>query len=161
METLKVKSIFFSLLAFMAISVMTTSCQQDALEDLNPVVENEVQERTGRILVNLSTKVVGKWWHSQEENTYPITENIYRPDSYNFPPARGRKGLEFLPNGDFVYHYPGPTDIPMTTEGKWSMFGNSRIFIRFVQSPLGVSRWQTIKVNEVDVDKLVIEPLNW
>jgi len=79
METLKLKSIFFSLLAVIAMSVLMTSCEQNVLEDLNPVIESEMQERDNRrIAATLATQIIGKWWHSHEENVYPITQNIFR-----------------------------------------------------------------------------------
>lgn len=162
METLKLKSIFFSLLAVIAMSVLMTSCEQNVLEDLNPVIESEMQERDNRrIAATLATQIIGKWWHSHEENVYPITQNIFRPDSYAFPISRGRRGFEFLADGSFVYYYPGPADQPMAAKGRWRAVRNSRITLLFDQSLNGQARWQFINVISFDANSLVIQPTTW
>ena len=47
--------------------------------------------------------VVGKLWlHSYEEDT--ATFRVYRRDTYEFPPARGRVGFVLNPRGAAVYH---------------------------------------------------------
>ncbi len=162
METLKVKSVFFSLLAIIAMSVLMTSCEQNALENLSPVTENVEERNWERIPPSaLATQIIGKWWHSHEEDTYPVAENIYRPDSFTFPVSRGRRGFEFFANGNFIYHYNSPTDQPVTAKGKWRAFTNSRITLIFDQSLNGQGRWQVIRVNSFDANSLVIRPTTW
>jgi len=160
METLKVKSVFFSLLAIIAMSVLMTSCEQNVVEDLSPVTENEVQERNF-LMSALATQIVGKWWHSHEEDVYPITENIYRPDSYTFPISRGRRGFEFLANRTFVYHYNSPTDQPVTATGRWRAFTNARITLVFDQPLNSQGRVRVINVNSFDANSLVFQRLDW
>ena len=50
------------------------------------------------------------WIHSHEEDT--DTEMVFRPASFNFPPARGRKGFELSPDGTLIDYRIGPTDRP-------------------------------------------------
>ncbi len=161
MKTVKVKNIFLGLLAIVALSAMLVSCEQNALEDLTPNTQTQVAELEDRS--NLSTNIVGTWWHSHEEDTNPTVENIYRPDTFNFPASRGRNGFEFLPNGDFVYFYPGPTDQQMQSVGRWRTFGNQNILIFFQPSINGpqFQRLSRIKVISINSNQLVIEPLNW
>lgn len=52
--------------------------------------------------------LAGHWVHSREEDS-PSTL-VYRPKSYAFPPARGRKALELAASGEYVEHGYGPTD---------------------------------------------------
>lgn len=44
----------------------------------------------------LDQQLLGTWMHSREEDT--ATEQVYRPAGYDFPPARGRRGFELLPD---------------------------------------------------------------
>ena len=43
-------------------------------------------------------------------------ERVYRPEGRPLPPARGREGLTFHPDGRFEYRAPGR---PGTEEGTW------------------------------------------
>ncbi|AQA03076.1 hypothetical protein BVC93_12245 [Mycobacterium sp. MS1601] len=60
----------------------------------------------------------GRWRHSFEEDHDGIT--VYRPESYTFPPARGRGGVEFGPDGGFIDWGPGAADVPQGRHGFWS-----------------------------------------
>lgn len=59
----------------------------------------------------------GRWLHSFEEDHDGI--RVYRPDTYPFPRARGRGGIEFSPEGKFVDWGPGRADAPEPTDGVW------------------------------------------
>jgi hypothetical protein len=52
-------------------------------------------------MTDLRTCLLVRWMHSHEEDT-DATE-IYRPAEYAFPPARGRIGYEFIPDGQAIY----------------------------------------------------------
>ena len=56
----------------------------------------------GGTLENLEACVLGHWIHSHEEDTPGIA--IYRPREYEFPPARGRTGFDFIASGKAVYY---------------------------------------------------------
>jgi hypothetical protein len=70
--------------------------------------------------------VVGQWVHSHEEDT--SEEMVYRPSSYGFPPSRGRTSLDLRPDGTYVESSPGPVDVPVESEGTWSVEGG-RLFL--------------------------------
>ena len=57
----------------------------------------------------------GRWRHSHEEDSGDV--RVYRPADWAFPPARGRRGLEFRPDGKMLVLGPGPDDRPETREG--------------------------------------------
>jgi hypothetical protein len=52
----------------------------------------------------------GRWVHAHEEDEGDL--QVYRPAGYDLPPARGRGGLEFRPDGEVVVLGPGPADRP-------------------------------------------------
>jgi hypothetical protein len=66
-----------------------------------------------------------RWMHSHEEDRGDL--RIYRPASYKFPPARGRYGLQFKPDGELVLYGPGPSDKPEARTERWSPAGEGRV----------------------------------
>jgi len=67
MKTLKVKSILFSLMAFVAVSVFMTSCEQDAIVDDSITESNEIS------LANLDLRSCAPSPNIVEYNLYLIT----------------------------------------------------------------------------------------
>ena len=63
------------------------------------------------------------WMHSHEEDT--AAETVFRPASYQFPPARGRKGFHLKPDGSVMEYGIGPTDQRTQTAGKWQLDGDT------------------------------------
>ncbi|MFN0049014.1 MAG: hypothetical protein ACKVOU_07840 [Cytophagales bacterium] len=74
-------------------------------------VELQLSSKTSELLY-------GKWLNSYEEQTDDDIL-VYRPTNFPFPLSRGRKGIEFLKDGQFIEHGFGPTDRPTTFEGEW------------------------------------------
>jgi hypothetical protein len=69
--------------------------------------------------------IQGSWTHSFEEDQEDIL--VYRPTfSFAFPPARGRKTLEFGEKGELIERMPGPDDRPRDTAGSWTALGMNR-----------------------------------
>lgn len=64
------------------------------------------------------TELNRRWRHSFEEDHDGI--QVYRPESFDFPPARGRGGVEFGPDGKFVEWSPGRADVPESQPGTWT-----------------------------------------
>ncbi|MFI9237956.1 hypothetical protein [Streptomyces sp. NPDC053079] len=58
-----------------------------------------------------------RWVHSREEDGDGVT--VYRPGGYAFPPARGRRAMEFAADGTFVDHPIGRGDAPDSVRGSW------------------------------------------
>ncbi len=66
----------------------------------------------------LPHQMYSTWLHSFEEDDGDI--EVYRPDGYDFPPARRpRAGVEFGPGGLFADLTPGPDDRPERRAGRW------------------------------------------
>jgi hypothetical protein len=49
----------------------------------------------------LEKRLVGTWRHSHEDDT--DTEMVFRPDTFEFPPSRGRVGYSFRADGTCTY----------------------------------------------------------
>jgi hypothetical protein len=76
-------------------------------------------------VADLPPELFRRWMHSHEEDRGDL--QIYRPASYKFPPARGRYGLEFKPDGVVVLYGPGPSDKPAARTERWSPAGEGRV----------------------------------
>jgi hypothetical protein len=76
-------------------------------------------------VADLPPELFRRWMHSHEEDRGDL--RIYRPASYKFPPARGRYGLEFKPDGELVLYGPGPSDTPEARTERWSPAGEGRV----------------------------------
>lgn len=70
-----------------------------------------------------------RWWHSFEEDSEGVT--VYRPDTYDFPLARGRGGLEFRTDGTFIDYLMGPVDAPEPVPGQWRLLEGRRLAVAF------------------------------
>ena len=77
----------------------------------------------------------GTWLASREENRGDTL--VYRPNTYNFPPARGRTGFALKPYGRFEQFDIAPTDGLAGRPGTWTADGNTRLRIHLTdgQSP--------------------------
>jgi len=66
----------------------------------------------------------GCWMRSQEEDKDPNASFLmYRPCTYNFPPARGRSGFILNKNGRFAIIKPSALDGRDTLWGSWEKSG--------------------------------------
>ena len=96
-----------------------------------------------------------RWVHSNEEDSGDIL--VYRPESYPFPPARGRDGLELTPDGRFIEWRVGRGDAPEGVEGRWQQAGQNRLAVSFA-SPMSTeasaARPYSLEVVEVGDDVL-------
>ena len=70
---------------------------------------------------------------------------VFRPSSHPLPPSRGRLVLELRPDGTSVETAPGPTDAPVSTEGRWSLDGDSLV--------VGDHTWHVVSA---EADRLVL-----
>jgi hypothetical protein len=97
----------------------------------------------------LSDNLAKHWVHSHEEDSPGMS--VFRPDTYDFPPSRGRKVLDLSPDGSFQGEVPGPDDRPVMDSGTWSVLGD-KLHLR-----AGDSRTpQDLKIESLDADKLVV-----
>ena len=63
--------------------------------------------------------LAGAWTRSNEEES--PGEHVFRPPSFEFPPARGRESFELRPDGTLLDRVPGPADVPAEAEGAWEL----------------------------------------
>jgi len=68
-------------------------------------------------------KLEGTWLASHEENHGDTL--VYRPNTYKFPPTRGRTGFAIKPFGRFEQFDIAPTDGLTGREGTWTADGKS------------------------------------
>ncbi len=78
---------------------------------------------------NLPHDLYRRWVHSHEEDVGDI--QVYRPEDYPFPPARGRTGFEIQENGDFIQDAIAPTDGTRTVHGHWQAAGPNAVEVEF------------------------------
>lgn len=80
----------------------------------------------------LPNSIFRRWQHSYEEDAGDV--QAYRPFEYPFPPARGRTGIEFRPDGQFVRWVIGPGDAPEAVPARWrEQEENSRVVVSGAQ----------------------------
>jgi hypothetical protein len=92
------------------------------------------------------------WRRSQEEEADDV--QVYRPSGWDFPPARGRRGLEFRPGGDLLVSGPGRGDAPEAEPGRWEAAGEGRIKLML---PAGGE--QELELVSVEPDRLTVRAL--
>ena len=90
-----------------------------------------------------------RWMHSHEEDDGDV--RVYRPAGYDLPPARGRRGLEFRPDGELLVIGPGPADRPQARAGHWEPAGERRARVSL---PSAVP--QELEILSVDPDRLTV-----
>lgn len=61
----------------------------------------------------------GRWVHSHEEDSE--TEMVYRPSTFDFPPARGRQSFELNTDFSYIEIGIGPTDRPQEFYSRWEL----------------------------------------
>jgi hypothetical protein len=99
----------------------------------------------------LPSAIYRRWTHSREEDTNGLT--VFRPSNFNFPPSRGREGMEFRPNGEFVHYNIGATDRSEAVPGRWHLGADGSIEIEFPTTQMGAYR---LAVISVDADILIV-----
>lgn len=78
-------------------------------------------------MADLQTCLLGHWTHSHEEDTQAV--RVYRPADYNFPPSRGRMGMEFQAGGKLIYYGIARGDGAAEANGRWSLEAPDRVRI--------------------------------
>ncbi|MGH2585772.1 MAG: hypothetical protein ACRDJE_12735 [Dehalococcoidia bacterium] len=70
-----------------------------------------------------------RWVHSREEDAAGV--EVYRRQSFPFPPSFGRDGFEFVADGTFYQHDIGPADGVVTVRGRWALQPRRRVAVTF------------------------------
>ncbi|MFM7427807.1 MAG: hypothetical protein ACKO7W_22880 [Elainella sp.] len=81
--------------------------------------------------MTLPSQIFKRWTHSREEDQGEVL--VYRPSDYPFPPARGREGLEFRQDGEFIRYEIGATDRSQGVVGRWSLERANVVRVEFSQ----------------------------
>lgn len=79
--------------------------------------------------MTLPSQIFRRWTHSREEDQGDIL--VYRSSDYPFPPARGREGLEFRENGEFIRYQIGSTDRSLAVPGRWRVQNTNVVEVQF------------------------------
>jgi hypothetical protein len=108
-------------------------------------------ERIPAMASDFEKRLPGVWRHSREEDTE--TESVYRPDSYDFPPARGRTGYEFRADHSCDYLGISPRDGSARQQCKWQLRGGTHPEI-VVTFPDG--REDVLPIVSLDTERLVV-----
>jgi len=93
-----------------------------------------------------------RWMHSREEDT--AAQMIFRPASYDFPPARGRTGFELRPDQSLVEIGIGPTDRVEESPGSWKLDQGNQLLFYSKSSP---EPTRVMQIVSVDKDRMVIK----
>ncbi|MGV3505202.1 MAG: hypothetical protein ACO1O1_15940 [Adhaeribacter sp.] len=88
-------------------------------------------DRTTEQLTPLYDKT---WLHSNEEDGADF--KIYRPNTYDFPPSRGRTGFALEQDGVFRLYTIAPTDGLEEHKGEWKSVKPHLLRISFPDSEL-------------------------
>jgi len=91
-----------------------------------------------------------RWLHSHEEDV--PGKKVFRPDSYAWPPSRGRFGYEFRPDGRVLRLAPGPTDKPTADQGTWTADAEGQITIH-----IPGRQDEVLEIDTLDPDRLVVK----
>lgn len=102
----------------------------------------------------LPNEIFRRWGHSFEEDTEDIT--VYRPSEYPFPPARGRAGIEFRSDGEFIDWTIGPTDASHGISGHWRMEGSRRVRVYFENN---IRAPRVLEIIQYDMEVLKVRQL--
>jgi hypothetical protein len=70
---------------------------------------------------DIMKKVIGVTWIRSFEDDKDGTQ-AYRPETHQFPPARGREGWRFEEDGTLKKQAIAPTDGYVSQQGKWSFY---------------------------------------
>jgi hypothetical protein len=101
-------------------------------------------------MIELPPAIFRRWTHSREEDTHDVT--VYRPPNFPFPPSRGREGIEFRTDGEFIHYRIGATDRSEGIVGRWRLERDNVIEIDF-ESP----RLSPYRLNLISVDSEILK----
>lgn len=97
-------------------------------------------------MIKLPSTIFRRWTHSREEDTQDVT--VFRPSSFAFPPSRGREGIEFRENGEFIHYRIGATDRSEAVVGRWRVERDNLIEVDFPTAQLSPYRLIVIAVDQ-------------
>ena len=96
------------------------------------------------------TALAQRWVHSFEEDT--DQEMVFRPGSFAFPPARGRRSFELAPDGKASMAGIGPDDRSVRAAGEWKLDDANRLMLKSSGETTSM-----LQVLRAEPDKLVVK----
>jgi hypothetical protein len=102
----------------------------------------------------LPSQIFRRWTHSYEDDA--ADARAYRPVEYEFPPARGRAGLEFRPDGTFIDWEIAPTDAQRGIHGSWRVDESGHLHVSTEQ---GLREGRVFEIIECDDQILKLRQL--
>lgn len=96
--------------------------------------------------------LIKSWVHSHEEDSED--QAVYRPETFAFPPSRGRGGFDLDPDGTMTQFGPGPTDQTTTQPGRWEVKEDGRLALYSAGSDRPS---RVMKITSLSEDKLVLD----
>ena len=121
------------LLCLLCLTLLATTCKKNTTE----------------------SELIGKTWlHSYEEDEGDIM--VYRPNTFDFPPSRGRTGFALESGGVLKQYEIAPTDGLEEHLGKWTLEGNDKIRVEIKGNGIPAQDY-TIKVLSLKEDVLKIK----
>ena len=88
------------------------------------------KKKSAKETMEITKALVGKTWlHSHEDDRGDTL--VYRPNSYDFPPSRGRTGFMLEANGSMHQYDIAPTDGLEEKAGKWTMRNENFMDVTF------------------------------
>jgi hypothetical protein len=86
------------------------------------------------------------WLHSTEEDGPDY--QVYRPNTYNFPPSRGRTGFALEKDGLFRLYTIAPTDGLEEHKGEWKRLKQNLLRVTFPDKTLSGFNLELISISE-------------
>ncbi len=105
-----------------------------------------VQQTASQEVIINASNLLGKWFHSHEEDLNGVV--TYRPEGYDFPPARGRRGCNFLDKGGYEQYEIAPTDGLQTVKGSWKQEGEKNVIINLYTTRKLIYNLEIIELNK-------------
>ncbi|SDX90065.1 hypothetical protein [Hymenobacter psychrophilus] len=108
----------FTLFAALSVLLLAATCRPESQDS--------------RLPPNLK-QLEGTWLHAHEEDQADVL--VYRPNTYAFPPSRGRTGFAFERNGLFTQYDIAPTDGLEGHKGRWKVQKDNTLLIDLDDQP--------------------------
>jgi hypothetical protein len=98
-----------------------------------------------------------RWFHSFEEDH--DTLQVYRPESFDFPLARGRTGFGFSPDGKFEQYDIAPADGLEKTQGTWQLEPGNVVLVQLSNARHGRPVTYRIRIVSLEKGQLIVRLL--
>jgi hypothetical protein len=73
---------------------------------------------------------------------------VYRPDSYDFPRARGREGFELFPDSTFIEYLIAPTDGYLKLRGIWKIEPDNELVFSYENKEIPEKKYTIVALDK-------------